>query len=132
MNAQIQKELRNVKRTGCGKKGVSVFPALSDEERDQRRRETIKKAQKKYRDANRERRNAEQRKRRDTDSARIKNAERMRNYRLKNKDKFAVYESRRVRPDDYREKLRKYTVVWSLSNGKKDPVKFMQERGMLL
>lgn len=104
------------KRTGCGKKGVSVLPAASDEERKARRKSTLDRALKKYREANRELLNKKQRESRKTVVGRAKNAERQKAYRAQRPELFASYEARRVRPDDYREKATKSEKAWRSEN----------------
>lgn len=86
-------------------------------ERTARRKAQLKKAQQKFRAANRERLNEKQR------IARKKNlekhAQRMREYRKRRPEVIAAIESRRVRPEGFRDKFNAYRREWAAANPEK-------------
>lgn len=86
----------------------------AEQERLARRKESLRRAQVKYRQANREKMNEKQRIARKANPE--KNAERMRAYRAKRPDVIAAIEARRVRPDGHREKFNAYRRAWAKAN----------------
>lgn len=86
----------------------------SDVDKIARRKAQQKRAQDKYKAANREKLNAKQRATRAADPA--KQAALMRAYRAKKPPGIAVTEARRVRPVGYREAFNAYRAEWAKRN----------------
>lgn len=89
----------------------------TDSERKDRRKAQIKKAQDKFRAANRDRLNEKQRIARKSDLP--ANARRMRDYRARRPEVIAAIEARRVRPEGFREKFNAYRQEWAKANPEK-------------
>lgn len=88
-----------------------------EEERKAKRKEQLRRAQDKYRAANREKLNEKQRAARKADPA--KQARRMREYRARRPDIIAAIEKRRVRPEGFRAAFNAYRREWALRNPEK-------------
>lgn len=90
---------------------------LSHDEKIARRKDQLKKAQEKYKEKNRLLLNEKSRIRRVNNLEAY--AKRMRAYRSKNPDVIKAIESRRIRPEGFREKFNAYRKNWAKLNPEK-------------
>lgn len=93
---------------------LAIDPGTTESERKARRKAQTKRAQEKYRAANRERLNELQRIARKANLE--KQAQRMREYRARRPEVIAAIEARRVRPEGFREKFNAYRQEWAKAN----------------
>lgn len=107
-----------MKRTGCGKRGVSVLPAATDEERMERRRITLRAASRKYREKHRAELRAKSAEYRTNNLAKF--AASMRAYRKRNRERFARYEAKRIRTAAAKKKFNAYRRAWAKANRERE------------